>query len=204
MPAWPIEVYFDYASPFAFLASRQLETLAERCRATLEWKPIQLSHLSSHIAGPPDSVSKRRYLLREAIRSAQFYEIPLQPPQPDPVQTETALLLALVCQEADIFAAYHREVFQAAWAHQRDISNRRVLADCLRAAGGDPKPLLDQAKSSTVKARLAALQVDAESKGIFGVPTMVLERELFWGADQLRILEWRIAQLERKRSRRRL
>lgn len=184
-----IEIYFDYASPFAYLASGQLEGIARRHQTLLAWRPIQLSKLPRD----PYSVSKRKYLNAEALRSAQMLGVPLLPAVPSPVRSDTALLLALVCQEAGIFQAYHRAVFQAAWSRQLDIGQREVLEECLRGTGAEPKPLLDRAKASAVKARLTALQVDAESRGVFGVPTMVLQGELFFGLDQLAVLEWRLS-----------
>jgi len=200
MSAWLIETYFDYASPFSYIASEQLEGLVARHDAAVDWKPIQRHKLSSFAGGDPYSVSKRKYVMSDARRLAQYYEVPLQPPHPYPVRSETALLLALLCRETEVFPSLHREIFLAAWAHQRDISERSVLTDCLRAAGADPKPLLDHCKASAVKAQLAALQVDADSKGIFGVPTFVLDGELFWGVDRLPVLEWRLETLARKQA----
>jgi 2-hydroxychromene-2-carboxylate isomerase len=198
MAARLIETYFDYASPFSYIASEQLEEIAARHDAVVDWKPIQVHRLSSFAGRDPYSVSKRKYVLNDARRLAQYFEVPLQPPHPYPVRSETALLLALLCRETESFPSLHREIFHAAWAHQRDISKREVLIDCLRASGADPNPLLDHCKASAVKAQLAALHVDAESKGVFGVPTFVLEGELFWGVDRLPLLEWRLERLKHK------
>lgn len=195
MLAATINTYYDYGSPFAYFVVDRLEETARRCDAAVSWKPIVLRQLSNFTERWPYSASKRAYVMVDGARSAEFYGIPLQMPQPFPVRSELALRAALVAQVDGFFAAYHGIVFRAAWAEQQDIGEPTVLAACIARAGADPEAVLVRAEAPDTSARLATLTAEAESRGVFGVPTMVVGDELFWGADRLDMLAWRLGQL---------
>ena len=193
MAAQVIDAYFDYVSPFAYFLSCRLPDAALRWGVTVTWKPIELHRLSNFEGGLPYSPSKRMYVGLDAARSAEFYGLPIQFPEPFPVQSARALRVALAAQEHGIFDAVHRNLFRAAWAEQRDIGQETVLAECVRAAGGDA--ILQRAGAAEVNARVLALTQEAESRGVFGVPSVVVNGELFWGNDQLEMIEWRLRQI---------
>ncbi len=187
-----LSVYFDYISPFAYLATELLPGLAARHHAVLDWKPIEMLSLSSFSKGLPYSPAKRAYVAVDALRSAGFHGVPIQAPKPFPVRSEAALHLALVAQARDRFAPLHRALFHAAWRHQRDLADELVLAACVNDAAGDPGEWLEEAGRPETRERLRVLTAEAEAAGVFGVPSVILEGEIFWGLDSLPALEWRL------------
>lgn len=187
-----LEIYYDYVSPFAHMASELLGPLAERSRCALFWKPIDLHQLSNFASGMPYSPSKRAYVGVDALRQAQFHKIPIAMPEPFPVHSGKALRLALVAKDEGHFEWFHRDVFRAAWAQSRDIGADEVLAEIIDSGGGEARRWFERAEAATTEERLSANAAEAEARGVFGVPTIVLDGELFWGIDSLPVLEWRL------------
>jgi 2-hydroxychromene-2-carboxylate isomerase len=187
-----IHIYFDYASPFAYLATELLPAFADRTGVSLCWKPIDLGRLSNYENGLPYSPVKRRYVATDAARSAEYHGVPIRIPKPHPVQSIPALRLAVVALEESRFPDLHQALFRAAWRDQRDVSSRVVLSDCIAQAGGPVEEWLLRADLPETSSRLEAITSGAEVEGIFGVPSMLLDGELFWGLDSLPMLEWRL------------
>jgi 2-hydroxychromene-2-carboxylate isomerase len=187
-----IDVYFDYRSPFAYLASELLPDFADRSSVELRWKPIDIMQLSNYASGLPYSPVKRRYVAIDAARSAEYHGVAMRMPKPHPVLSSMALGLAFSTLSEPSFAELHRALFRAAWRDQHDIGSRDVLADCISSVGGPVDDWLEQAESPVSVAGLEALTADAEACGVFGVPTMVVEGEIFWGLDSLPMFEWRL------------
>ena len=190
-----VDVYFDYVSNFSWYLAHRLDFGDAFAGARLTWKPIHLEGLSHYADGMPYSPQKRRYVVLDGIRSQAFHGIPTRLPDPFPMRsTERARRVALATQESGHFAGFHRAVFHAAWAEQRDIADDAVLADCLRVAGvAVPATLLARADDDAIALRARGLLAEAEARGVFGVPTLALRDELFWGNDRLDVLRWRLA-----------
>jgi len=187
-----IDVYFDYASPFAYLAAEVLPGFCDRADVSLHWMPIDLMHLSNYKNGLPYSPVKRRYIAIDAMRAAEYHGVPIRVPKPHPVQSTAALRLAVVAGSEPGFLEVHRALSRAAWREQRDLASRAVLVDCIARANGPVEEWLLEAETPETVARLEANTSEAEAQGVFGVPSMILEGELFWGLDSLQTLEWRL------------
>ncbi len=187
-----VDVYFDYASPFAYLASEVLPGFGDRAAVSLRWTPIDLMQLANYENGLPYSPIKRRYVAIDAARAAEYYGVSIRVPKPHPVQSAAALRLAAVAGNEPGFLELHRALSRAAWREQRDVSSRAVLADCIAQANGPVQEWLLEAETPEAIARLEANTSEAEAKGVFGVPSMLLDGELFWGLDSLPVLEWRL------------
>lgn len=190
-----LEVFFDYRSPFAYLLWEILPAVAERHAAEVAWRPIDLLGLSNFAGGLPYTEKKRAYVFVDVVRQAAYHDVPIQPPDPFPVDSNLALRAAGVAADAadapDV-AEVHRAFFHAAWRDRRDLGSEQVVAKCLARAGVDPTACLAEAKGEAAAAQLCARTRAADDAGVFGVPTLVHEGELFWGLDALPVLEWRL------------
>jgi 2-hydroxychromene-2-carboxylate isomerase len=187
-----IDVYFDYASPFAYIASEILSNFSERMGVLLRWFPIDLALLSNYADGLPYSELKRRYVVIDAARAADFHNLTIRVPKPHPIESRSALFLALVAEEDPRFLDLHRSLFRAAWCDQRDISARETLKVCVEQAAGNVEEWIRRIDDPTTTDRLVVQTKAAERRGVFGVPSIFYRDELFWGIDSLPILEWRI------------
>jgi 2-hydroxychromene-2-carboxylate isomerase len=185
-----VRVFFDYSSPFAYLGTERIETVAARTGARIVWKPFLLGALFRTIGTPlvPIAVMpapKARYYRRELERWAAREGIPYRFSTRFPLRTVDALRLTLLAPESTRAPLVHA-IMRATWAHDRDPNERAVLADCAREAGVDPS-LVD--RTADAKQALIAATDEATALGIPGAPTFQVGEELFWGQDRLLFVE---------------
>ena len=189
-----VEVYFDYSSPFAYLGTTQIERGARAAEARVEWRPFLLGALFKAIGTPMVPLHampepKRRYQEVELVRWAAHWGVPYAFNTHFPLRTVDALRLTLLAPEEARARLVHR-VMRAAWAEDRDVGDRDVLARCASDVGLEPD-LLDrvgEAKEALIAATDAAI-----AAGCPGAPCFVVrrgeQRELFWGQDRLSFVE---------------
>jgi 2-hydroxychromene-2-carboxylate isomerase len=177
-----IHFYFDYASPWSYLAS---ELLPKRLSgAKIVYRPIYLRGLELFSKGMPYTANKLRYIGQDLLRCAAHENIPLQMPTNFPINGLYAVRGALQLLDSPRFAEYHRAMFHAAWRDNRDVGNKQVVLEVARELGLE----LDLEDAAT-KARLKEDTAAAEARGVFGAPTFIVGDELFWGHDRLDFVE---------------
>jgi 2-hydroxychromene-2-carboxylate isomerase len=129
-------------------------------------------------------------MLADVRRCAAFYGAPLRPPKPPRPNSIPALCVAALLGP-DLQDAFRNSIFDALWQRQLDIADPDTLRASLGHAGQDPT-ILDRAFSSAARAELADQTKLTYAGGIFGVPSFVYEREVFFGNDRLDMLGWRL------------
>jgi 2-hydroxychromene-2-carboxylate isomerase len=188
-----LDVYFDVASPFAYLGLTQLPRLAEVCGVVPRLVPILLGALFRAI-GQVDvplhamPAAKQRYTLAEMQRWARWWGVPFAMPRKFPQRTVAAQRLCLLPAEPAQQLRLAVALGRAMWAEQRDLEDegtlRGVLGDC-----GLPREWLDRTQDPAIKAALAERTAEAQAAGVFGVPTWIVDRRfLFWGQDRLELV----------------
>lgn len=192
-PRRTLDVYWDFSSPFAYLGCSQIGALAARTGAEVRWHPVLLGGLFRAI-GTPDvplatfSEAKQRHVARDLERWAAWWNVPYRFPSRFPTRSLDALRVWFALPE-DRRDAYRDAVFRAYWAEDQDIADPAVLASCIGDAAV-ASAALEEAKSDAVKAALRASTEAAVARGVFGVPTFVVdEKVLYWGQDRLTLVE---------------
>lgn len=190
-----VDFFWDFSSPFAYLASTQMEALAARTGATVVWHPILLGGLFRSI-GAPDvplatfSEAKQKYTMLDVARWAEYWDVPFRFPSGFPVNSVRALRLYLALPETHQ-APYRRALFHAIWADNRDMADEEVLVSCV----GDAtvaRAALAKTSDDAIKNALRANTEGAAARGVFGVPTFIVraaQDELYWGQDRLVLVE---------------
>ncbi len=191
-----VTFFYDFASPFAYLASTQIERLAARCGAIVDWHPILLGGLFRAIGTPMVPIAgypepKRRHSMEDMARWARYYDEPFHFPSRFPMSTVTALRLALLAGER--IAELSQALFRAYWVGDEDLEDGAVLERALKSVGL-PSTLLGRVGEPAVKEQLRLLTKDAEQLGVIGVPTFRVARHdgaplLFFGQDRLLFVE---------------
>lgn len=178
-----VDFCFDYASPFAYLAS---ETLARKLPgARIVYKPIYLRGLESFSKGVPFNQNKLAYLMQDLARCAEHEGVPIRMPSNFPVNGLHGLRGAVWTLERGGFEAYHRAMYRATWAEDRNVADKAVVAELAAEAGLDREAFAAGIESAEVKERLKALTAEAEARGAFGVPTFFVDGAMFWGHDRM-------------------
>jgi 2-hydroxychromene-2-carboxylate isomerase len=169
---------YDVISPFAYLGLRDLERLPGRVE--LRCVPVLLGAMLTHFGqlGPAEIAAKRRFTYRFVLWRARQMGIPMRFPPAHPFNPLPALRLA-VAAGSDVRAA--SVLLAAVFRDGRDLTDPRVIADIARELGvADAERALSD---PAVKQQLRANTDWAISLGVFGVPTLVIGEELFWGHD---------------------
>jgi 2-hydroxychromene-2-carboxylate isomerase len=186
-----LEFFFDYVSPFSYLANSQVEAIAERTGAELVYRPFLLGGVMQATGNQPPATlpARGKYLPRDIGRWVRRYGIPFAFNPSFPMKTLEAMRTALAAQEQGVFPAYHAALFRAAWAEPANLADPAVLRDLIAKAGLDPEALLAAAATEPIKAKLEANTAEAVERGAFGAPTFFVDGEIFFGNDRLDFVE---------------
>lgn len=188
-----VEFFFDFSSPYSYLAATQIEALAARAGAEVAWRPFVLSAVfkAAQNVMPASSPPKAKWMFRDLERWAAHYGVPFQFASRFPFNGIRPERLVLVAERADPrkAAALARAAFDAAWAHDLDVLDDGVLRELATAAGLDPDAAMGALEDADIKARLRENTDEAIRRGAFGAPSMFVGDELHWGNDRLPFVE---------------
>lgn len=169
---------FDIVSPFAYLGFQQLQYLPRDVEIT--FVPVLFAGLLKHHGqiGPAEIPSKRRFTYRFALWRARKLGIEMHLPPAHPFNPLSALRL-IVAAGASRQAV--QSVFDAVFLHGRDVADPATIADLANTLNiADPESAMS---APQVKHQLRENTSWAISLGVFGVPTIVIDNEIFWGQD---------------------
>lgn len=188
-----IEFYFDFGSPNSYLAWTQLHGLAERCDASLRYRPISLGALfkATGNVSPMAVPIKGKYLIRDLLRCAAGLEVPLLVNPHFPLNTLPLMRMAqgIQLRQADDFLPFVTAMFTSIWVDGQNTADPEVLQPVLQQAGLDAVAIVALAQDSDIKAELKRQTDDAVARGVFGAPTFFVGEEMFWGHDRLNHVE---------------
>lgn len=190
----PIEFYFDFSSPYSYIASEWIGALAARHARTVRWHAILLgaTFQAAELKSPVSHPIKREYSLLDFERSARFAGVPLTMPQPFPIATQNAARLFwwLNAQNESRAIAWARHALRAYFTRGVNLNDSSALAGLAQEFGllhGEAEAVWND---PVWKARLKQENEQAIAAGVFGAPFFVIDGEPFWGND-------RRAQMER-------
>ncbi len=182
-----VEFWFDPISPFAYLAFEQLPEALVGLSIEVVYRPVLFAGLLVHWGqkGPAEIEPKRAWTFRHVHWLAQQHGIAMQTPLQHPFNPLVHLRLLLAC--APVGGAPNRRVCEAVFKHIWRGGSDANDAERLRALTLELAPRVAPDDAS-IKQALRDATSEAISRGIFGVPSFVVERRLFWGADALPML----------------
>jgi 2-hydroxychromene-2-carboxylate isomerase len=186
-----IRFYFDYESPNAYLAWTQLPKLAHRYGFSIDPVPVLYAALlDAHgQLGPGEVPAKGRWMGKNVLRKAALLGVPLNPPAFFPFNPLLALRVTLLSSDAAERDALIDALFRAVYVHGLHVSDPAVVERVANEIGLTGAALIAEAQKPEIKKRLRSRTDDAISRGVFGVPSMEVGDELFWGYDDFPYLE---------------
>lgn len=198
MTAPPLRFYFDFISPYAYVGWTLVHALADRHGREVEAVPILFAALldANGNKGPAEIPSKRVYIWKDVLRTARVLGVPLTPP---PAHPFNPLLALRIVSSLDAVADRKRAtdaLYAAAWGgghgDHHGVTDPRSVAEILASAGFDGPALVALASTEAAKARVRDQTTEALARGVFGVPTLFVDGELFWGVDSFGHAERRL------------
>ena len=190
-----LDFYFDFMSPFAYLAHTQLPTLAQKYGLQIAYHAIDLpaAKLAAGNTAPPNvSIPvKLRYLVTDMQRWAQRYGVPLAFPKTlKSLRLNLGLYFAIDRGRAE---DYLWAAWLPTWGQGGDMDDEALIRDVARSMDWNPAEFLGFIESPQARERYALDNRDAQARGVFGAPTMMLGDQMWWGNDRLGFLEEHLA-----------
>lgn len=186
-----VDFYFDYLSPFSYLASREISEVCARGGAAVTFRPVLFPAVLDHWGqrGPAEIPPKSVHTFKECLRHALLRSIPFRAPRLHPFNPLLALRVTWAAGDAVERERTAHALYALGWGQGGDLSARDEIEQQLTAAGLPAAQLLERAQTPEIKALLRSETEQAIARGVFGVPTMFVEDELFWGVSQLQNVE---------------
>ena len=183
-----IDFYFDFSSPYGFLASQKIEGVAQKYGRAIDWHPVLLGVIFKQTAMAPLTTIplKGEYSKHDFARSARFHGVEFRMPSKFPIATQAAARIVLWLKGRDPVLAVRvaKALYRAYYLGDVDISDPEqavavaakegVNASEVRAAIGEP----------AVKDLLKREVEQAIARGVFGSPFIIVDGEPFWGLDR--------------------
>jgi len=192
-----ITVYSDYKSPYAYLAKDRVYALAQETGVAIDWRPYVLNiplFLGSAVVDDDGGVRQEnrnahqwrrvRYSYMDCRRQARKRGLTIRGPRKifDSAPSAAGMLFAQDCGES-VFRHYHDTVFARFWTRELDIEDIHSLQAVLQEAGADAGAFAEFLPRGL--ARVAAISQAAEAEGVFGVPSFIVDHEVFWGSEHV-------------------
>ena len=185
----PLDFYFEFASPYAYLASLRIDDIAARHGREVRWLPIMLgAALKRNGTGPNvQQPLKGPYLLHDVPRSARLQQVPLTLPPVLPMNSLAASRTFWWLEESDPALAKRlaRAIFAGHWGEGRDMSTPELVAEVAGPLGIARERLLAAVQDPVIKEKLKAETERSIERGVFGSPFVFVDGEPFWGNDRL-------------------
>ncbi len=185
-----VDFYFDYLSPYAYLAWLCLPEVTDPRDVEIVPHPVVFAGLLNHWGqlGPAEIPPKGMHVGKDTGRFAALRGIPLHAPRYHPFNPLTALRVSLAVVSGDKQKEAITAVFKAGWADSIDLGDQSEIRDALNKAGLDGERLVAATDEQLARDTLRRETDTAISRGVFGIPTMIVDDELFWGLDQFQYL----------------
>src|SRR5258706_8184109 len=194
-----MDFYFDFSSPYGYLASERIEALATRHGRTVNWHPILLGVIFKQTGMAPltEIPIKGAYSKRDFERSARLMKIPFSMPSlfPIPSQAPARVMLWIASRSPEAAKAYVKVAYRAFFVDGFNISEPVTAAALAAGLGHNRSGALTAIDDPVYKSALKAENENAIARGVFGSPFFIVDDEPFWGADRRALLQGRLQSL---------
>lgn len=179
-----MDFYFDYRSPYAYLAQTQVRKLG----AEIAWRPFEILQLMDKVGNVPTSITckpKGQYLGKDLMRWVGLYNVPFQRhPASGAIDARRLLRATLAAAELGQADAAVAALFGAYWGSGAPLSTTEDVVAVLGAAGVSGPQLAPRIDDPELDAALDKATDEAAGRGVFGAPTMFVGDEMFFGNDR--------------------
>ncbi|MGA7248683.1 MAG: 2-hydroxychromene-2-carboxylate isomerase [Candidatus Cybelea sp.] len=184
-----LEFWFEFASPYSYIAASRIESLCNEAQVPFSWKAFALGpvfelqgwNTSPFVLNP----LRGKYMWRDMERLTAKYGLPWCRPSTFPSKSVLAARVAAACTDQPWIGSFVRAAFAANFGEQADLNEWNVVSALIASTGGDPVATLLVAIEGSGKSALRQNTEKAISLGMFGAPNCLVGDELFWGEETL-------------------
>ena len=181
------EFYFDFGSPYSFLAHNEIRRIEKENSIKIQYMPILLGGLFE-MAGTKanaDIPIKGKYMIKDCKLWAEKYNIKFKFNNYFPIMTLNLMRGVLVAEKKGFSENFINEVFDSIWKHGLDLNDNQIFEKILKTLNINPKTFLTESADYKIKDELKKRTTEAFAKGIFGAPSFIINNKIFWGQDRL-------------------
>ena len=181
------EFYFDFISPYSFLAHKEIIKIEKANTIKIKYMPILLGglHNLAGIKAPGFIPIKAKYMIKDCKLWAEKYKIIFKFNNYFPIKTLDLMRCVLVAEKKNFVQNFINKVFDAIWKDGLNLNDNTIVEKLLINMDINPKTFLTQALDPKIKNELKKRTDAAYNKGIFGAPSFIVNNKIFWGQDRL-------------------
>ena len=181
------DFYFDFVSPYSFLAHKEIIKIEKKNSVKIKYKPILLGGLHNlhGIKAPAFIPAKAKHMIRDCKLIAEKNKIKFKFNSYFPIKSLNLMRGVLVAEEDNYKSYYIDSIFNAIWQDGLNMNDENIIQKILKNLNVNPKTFLLRSASSSIKDSLRKKTSEAYEKGIFGAPSFVSNNKIFWGQDRI-------------------
>ena len=181
------DFYFDFVSPYSFLAHKEIKKLEKRNLIKVQYMPILLGGLHNlhGIKAPAFIPSKARFMIRDCKLVAEKKKIKFKFNSYFPIKTVDLMRGVFIAKEDEFENYYIDKIFESIWRDGLNMNDQNIIDKILKNININPKTFFLRASGESVKNLLRKKTDEAFEKGVFGAPTFLVNNKIFWGQDRL-------------------
>ena len=183
----PFDFYFDFISPYSFLAHKEIIKIEKKTSIKVIYKPILLGGLHNlhGIKAPAFIPAKAKHMVRDCKLIAERNNIKFRFNTYFPIRSLNLMRGVFVAEEDNFKSYYIDNIFNAIWQDGLNMNDENIVQRVLKNLNINPKTFVLRSTSSSIKDVLKKRTSEAYEKGIFGAPTFVSNNKIFWGQDRI-------------------
>ena len=183
----PFDFYFDFVSPYSFLAHKEIRKLENRSAVKIRYKPVLLGGLHNlHGIKPPAFIpAKAKHMIRDCKLIAEKNNVKFKFNSYFPIRSLNLMRGVFVAEEDNFKSYYVDSIFDSIWQDGLNMNDDNIIFKVLKNLNINPKTFALRSTSASIKDTLRRKTSEAYEKGIFGAPTFVSNNKIFWGQDRI-------------------
>ena len=181
------DFYFDFVSPYSFLAHKEIKKIERKNSIKIKYQPILLGALHNlhGIKAPAFIPAKAKHMIRDCKLIAEKNKIKFRFNSYFPIRSLNLMRGVIVAEEDNYKSFYIDSIFNSIWQDGLNLNDENIIQKILKNLNVNPKTFLLRSASSSIKDSLKKKTNEAYEKGIFGAPSFVSNNKIFWGQDRI-------------------
>ena len=182
-----LEFYFDFSSPYAYIGYKEIKRIEKKNSLKIKYMPVFLGGLHNSAGITPAAFNdfKSKYMIDDTKLICEKKNISFNFNSYFPIKTVNFMRGVLIAKHDDIEKIYIEKIFNSIWKDGLNMNDQIVVNKVLKNIDLNPEIFLEKASNQKIKDKLRKLTDDALKKGIFGAPTFMVNKKIFFGQDRL-------------------
>ena len=182
-----IEFYFDFSSPYSYIGYEEIKRIEKKDSIIIKYMPIFLGGLHNAAGVTPAAFIdvKSKYMIEDTKLICEKKNIKFIFNSYFPIKTVSFMRGVLIAEEDSFRKIYIEKIFNAIWKDGLNMNDKTVIEKVLKNMELNPEIFLSKVSDNKIKVKLRKLTDDALKKGIFGAPTFLVNKKIFWGQDRI-------------------